>query len=107
MRSTMCWLSVPGDLDDPRPLVSVRDRLALKGLRAVGVCSGRNQGGTMPFSQSFRRPSPARARGPVLAVGWRVSLARSHTGPAPGPRAAIAGTKALGTPSAGNGGEVP
>src|SRR5437762_7463339 len=79
MRSRVCWFSMPGGLNDPRPLVSVRDRLALKGLRAVGVCSGRNQGGTMPFSQSFRRPSPspARARGPVLAVGRRVYVARS------------------------------
>ena len=102
MRSTMCWLSVPGDLDDPRPLVSVRDRLALKGLRAVGVCSGRNQGGTMPFSQSFRRPSPARARGPVLAVGWRVYVARSQDGPARVPLTDYAGTNALATLADGN-----
>src|SRR5438046_7533604 len=102
MRSTMCWLSVPGDLDDSRPLVSVRDRLALKGLRAVGVCSGRNQGGTMPFSQSFRRPWPARARGPVLAGAWRVYVARSQDGPARVPLTDYAGANALATLADGN-----
>ena len=58
----------------------------------------------MPFSQSFRRPSPspARARGPVLAVGRRVYVARSEDGPARVPLTDYAGANALATLADGN-----
>ena len=58
----------------------------------------------MPFSQSFRRPSPspARARGPVLAVGRRVYVARSEDGPAGVPLTDYAGANALATLADGN-----
>jgi hypothetical protein len=56
----------------------------------------------MPFSQSFRRPSPARARGPVLAVGRRVYVARSEDGPARVTLTDDAGANALATLPDGN-----
>ncbi len=56
----------------------------------------------MPFSPSFRRPSPARARGPVLAVGRRVYVARSQDGPARVTLTDDAGANALATLADGN-----
>jgi len=69
-------------LGSPRRLsaswVSVRDRLALKGLRAVGVNSGRTKGGAMHFAQGpVRRFSSARPHGSIFAVGRRVYVAGS------------------------------
>src|ERR1051326_6780542 len=63
-----------------------RDRLALKGLRAVSVSAGpdRHQGGTMGFFQSsFRARLPVRRRAPIFAVGWRAYVASPGDGPAP------------------------
>ncbi len=56
----------------------------------------------MPFSQSFRRSSPARSRGPVLAVGRRVYVARSEDGPVRVPLTDYAGANALATLADGN-----
>ena len=50
----------------------------------------------MPFSQRpFRRPSPVRVGGSVLAVGWRAYVARSGDGPARVTLTDDAGTSAL------------
>jgi hypothetical protein len=56
----------------------------------------------MPFSQSYRRPAPAGARGPVLAVGRRVYVARSGDGPARVTLTDDAGANALATLADGN-----
>ena len=56
----------------------------------------------MPFSQSFRRPSPARASGRVLSVGRRVYVARSEDGPACVSLTDDAGANVLATLADGN-----
>src|SRR5437016_698101 len=60
VRSTVRWLSVQGDLGDPRPpALSARDRLALKGLRAVGAHSGPHiKEARCRFRNRFAGPRP-------------------------------------------------
>src|SRR3989475_4401126 len=103
MRSRMRWFSVPGDLGDPRPLASQSETASRsKASARLAPVQAAIKGGTMPFSQSFRRSSPARARGPVLAVGRRGYVARSEDGPARVTLTDDAGANALATLADGN-----
>ena len=70
-------------LGSPRRLsaswVSVRDRLALKGLRAVGVNSGRTTEVPLRFAQNFvRRSSSGGLHGPIFAVGRQAYVVGSR-----------------------------